>query len=224
MNTITLGQAKVGKIIGVAVPTAGAVETSMIAVDAIESTLIAAGEILTTHIKAGEIETTLIGAGEIKTTLILAGEIESTLIAAGEILTTHITAAEIESTLRSKAVTVIAPVAAVGTLPAKKGSYHITCAGATNIVVVGATTAVLETPVAGDWYDFAVDIAANSSVRKVMVTTAGEATFDGTNDVMVFAGASTKGITRYSASIQAISAARWIVTAFSTGVTLAATT
>ena len=92
MNTITLGQAKVGKIIGVAVPTAGAVETSMIAVDAIESTLIAAGEILTTHIKAGEIETTLIGAGEIKTTLILAGEIESTLIAAGEILTTHITA------------------------------------------------------------------------------------------------------------------------------------
>ncbi len=224
MLTITLGQAKVGKLIGVAVPTAGAVETTMIAVDAIESSLIAADEILTTHILAGEIESSLIAPDEILTTHIKAGEIETTLIKPGEILTTLITAGEIESTLRRKAVTAVGLVGPVGTLPVKQGTYHITCAGTTNVVVVGASTAVLETPVAGDWYDFAVDIAANSSVRKVMVTTAGEATFDGTNDVLVFSGGSTKGITRYSASIQALSAARWIVTAFSTGVTLAATT
>ena len=165
---------------------------------------------------------------------VAAASIQSSEILAGEVLSSHleslvinsatlITSGVVTNAKRTKTCAVITPVAAVGVLPATNGTYHITCAGATNVVVTAASTATLDTPTAGDWYNFYVDIAANSSVSTVEVKSI-SATFDGTNDVMVFSGPSTKGATSYYASIQAVSGTRWLVLNESTGVTLAATT
>jgi len=228
VNTLTKGQATVGKLYGGVGAAAGSIGSSEIVAGAILSTLIGVGEVLTTHITAGELLTSHVGAGEIRranigvgeilTTHITAGEIESTLLGSLAVGTTNIAAGAMTSPKLSMSWSTLSnttkSVTAI-TLPAANGGYVITEVGASLGTVI-TSTAALDAPTAGDHYSFLYDVAASTAPLHFKSATA---TFNAAGNKVI--GLQAAG--QYF-SIEALSTTRWIVTDKSTGLVFAATT
>lgn len=225
VNTLTLGQATVGKVFGDIGAGPGSFDSTNIEAGAIQSTHILAGEIVTTHILAGEVRSTHILAGEIDTVVIAAAAIETALLDSLAVGTTNVADNAVASTRMSMNWATLGNGAGATTtapLPAANGGYLLTNTGATGgFVITGAagvgSTTILDEPTAGDHYRFVVDVTPSTTVD-----------IDIKSLVAVFNAAGDKVI-RFDAAgqyaeIEALSSARWIVVDYSPGVRFSATT
>lgn len=228
VNTLTKGQATVGRMyggvgagagsIGSTEIVAGAILSTLIGVGEVMTTNILAGEILTTHISPGEIRRANIGVGEILTTHITAGEIETALLGSLAVGTTDIAADAVTSIKLSMGWSTLSnttkSVSAI-TLPAANRGYVITEVGASLGTVI-TSTAGLDSPTAGDHYSFLVDTVASTKPIHFKSATA---TFNAGGDKVI--GLEAAG--QYF-SIEALSTIRWIVTERSSGLNFSAAT
>jgi len=183
VNTLSLGQVKVGKIIGEIHATAGSIGSSELATDAVISAKIAAAAVLSTHYGTGSIDSSNIAASEIKTTNILDKNVTQAKIAADWSTLSNSTKSTTEVTV-----------------PAALGGYFLTEVGSSLGMVL--VSAKLSDPAVGDHYKFCVGTTPSTIPIHIKSTSA---TFDGTNEYILLNAVGD------SVWIEAATTDRWII-------------
>ena len=165
----------------------------------------------------GSIGTSELATGAVTNPKLGSVAVGTTKIALLAITTARLAAAAVTDAKRSFGwSTLTGTLAGVGSLPSVLGGYLITNPGTTKGLVFTTTGTRLGAPTPGDSYRFNID-STPGTTRGTFIQSTG-ATFDGTNKNLRF------GENDQFAVIEAVSATRWVVTSWSTGVSIAATT
>lgn len=176
-----------------------------------------AGSIGTAELATSAVTTVKIRALNVTTAKIAAAAVTQAKVASLAIDTTSIAGAAVTDAKRSFGwSTLTGTLAGVGSLPSVLGGYLLTNPGTTKGIVFTTTGTRFSIPTPGDSYRFNVDSTPGTTRGTFIQSTA--ATFDGTNKNLRF------GENDQFAVIEAVSATRWAVTSWSTGVSIAATT
>ncbi len=168
---------------------------------------------------ASAIGTTEIAAGAVTQAKIASLAVGTTSIAGTAVTAAKIAGAAVTDAKRSMGWSTLtngAAATATATLSGTLGGYLLTNVGSSLGVVITSSGTSFSVPTAGDHYRFNVDVTPGATVGIYIESTA--ATFDGTNKFLQF------GENDQFATIEAASTVRWVVTSWSTGVSIAATT